>query len=189
MDTSSTRRGSVLDVARGLFATSTRVGGEDDSIPPLEVPSIRSGALRPGNRRGFRAPRGRRVHQESRCYQPSYEVPGSRREAIETSSTYERPRTTATRFLPSTGRGLRGARPVGPSAHTRRLGVVTSCVVVREVDLIWCKARSPKGPLSTHNSQLFLSKADIQRMRTHCRGHWRLLYVNSAVECVIYATS
>src|SRR6476646_4105598 len=93
MDTSSTRRGSVLDVARGLFATSTRVGGEDDSIPPLEVPSIRSGALRPGNRRGFRAPRGRRVHQESRCYQPSYEVPGPRHEALGTSSTYEELRT------------------------------------------------------------------------------------------------
>jgi len=70
----------------------------------------------------------------------------------------QRPRTTATRFLPSTGRWLRGARPVGPSAHTRRLGVVTSCVVVREVDLIWCKARSPKGPLSTLSSRSVLPK-------------------------------
>jgi len=51
-DTSSTRRGSILDVARGLFAMSTRGGGKDDSIPPLEVPSIRSGAPRPGTRRG-----------------------------------------------------------------------------------------------------------------------------------------
>jgi len=42
---------------------------------------------------GFRAPRGRRVHQESRCYQPSYEVPGPRHEALGTSSTYEELRT------------------------------------------------------------------------------------------------
>ena len=51
-DTSSTWQGSILDVARGLFAMSTRGGGKDDSIPPLEVPSIRSGAPRPGTRRG-----------------------------------------------------------------------------------------------------------------------------------------